>query len=196
MSVRTRRGASTSATDQSTSAWRSILVQLFSIRSTRIVFLTTAVVVMLAYFVLLPFDYTQQISLGNLHYLSVRLVGWSLVLGLSMALVIALQAYSIRTLAVAKGRSGTVGAVAFLASLLPSLLCCTPIVPTVLALIGLSTVSLYGATGAVQYFMATRQNYVLLFSLVVMAASAVWSLRKISQAMCLTQGCEVPTNNQ
>lgn len=195
MSVRMRRAQSTPAIDQPRGTWRSIVAQLFKVRSTRVVFVVTALVVTLAYLVLLPFDYTQQISLANLHYLDARLVAWSFGLGLSMASVFALQAYSIKSLAVAKGRSGTVGAVAFMASLLPSLLCCTPIVPTVLALVGLSTVSLYGVTGAVQHFMATRQNYVLFFSLVVMAGSALWSLRKISQAMCLTQGCEIPTDN-
>jgi len=144
------------------------------------------------YSLLLPFDYTQRFELANWHYLSARLVAWSVVLGLGMGLVMSIELYALRRAARARAGVGATGGLAFLASLAPSFLCCTPVVPTVLAFVGVSGVGLYGTTGALQHFFASHQNAFLGSSVALLALSVWWALTKLSTAPCLSEsGCDL-----
>jgi hypothetical protein len=154
-------------------------------------FVSVGVGVAFLYTILLPFNYTQRFELANWHYLDAYLLAWSLVLGLGMGLVVSVQVYSMRRIARARAASGAAGGVAFVASLLPSFLCCTPIVPTLLAFVGVSGVGLYGTTGALQHFFASHQSEFLAASLVLLAATGWWGLRKVATAGCLSEaGCD------
>jgi len=156
----------------------------------------TAAVVTLAYTILLPFDITQRFSLANWHYLNASLIAWSVALGLGMAYVFVVQVHAIRQIATRRS-SVTVGGVAFLGSLLPSLLCCSPVLPTLFAFVGLSTAQLYGTTGAWQYFFAVHQTAFLAGSLVVLAVTAWWGLRRIANSTCAgDQGCATPDTDR
>lgn len=148
--------------------------------------------VALLYSILLPFDYTQRFELANWGYLDARLVAWSIVLGAGMGLVLSVQVHAMRRVAAARAASGAAGGVAFVASLLPSFLCCTPIIPTLLAFVGVSGVGLYGTTGTLQHFFAVHQSEFLAASLVLLAVAAWWGLRKMATAACLSNdGCQV-----
>ena len=163
-------------------------------RINQVAFFVVAIAVVLTYTLLLPFDYTQRISFANWHYLDTRLVVWSAVLGVGMAIVIVLQIHAVRRIAAVRARTGALGGLAFVGSILPSMLCCTPIVPTVLAFMGLSTVSVYGTTGTIQHFFATHQTDFFVGSLLFMALTAWWSIHKIGKATCLTGGCDFKPN--
>ncbi len=152
----------------------------------RVLFLVIAALVAFLYSILLPFPFTQRLSLANWHYLNPELTGFSLAFGLLIGWIVTLQVYAVSRLAQEHGQTLTLGAV--LGSLLPSMLCCTPVVPTVLALFGLSTVSIYGLSGRIQSFFALNERYILLASLVLLAGSALWSLRQLRTAACMTEG--------
>ncbi len=155
-------------------------------------FLMVSGVVAFFYTLLLPFEYTQRFELANWDYLSTYLLGWAIVLGLAMGLVVSVQVYAMRRVAAARAASGAVGGVAFVASLLPSFLCCTPIVPSVLAFVGVSGVGLYTTTGTLQHFFAVHQTEFLAASLALLALMGWWGLRKVARAACLSEeGCEV-----
>jgi hypothetical protein len=155
-------------------------------------FVVVAAVVALAYSLLLPFDFTQRFELANWHYLSAGLLAWSIVLGACMGLVASVQVYAMRRIARARAAAGTAGGVAFVASLAPSFLCCTPVIPTVLAFVGVSGVGLYGTTGTLQHFFAVHQTQFLAASLALLALTGWWGLRKIATAACLSDdGCGV-----
>ncbi|TCO59286.1 hypothetical protein [Actinocrispum wychmicini] len=158
-------------------------------------FAVAAVVTGVAYTILLPFGYTQRFSTANWAYLTPAMIAWSVILGLGMAFVLVVQIYAIRQ--VAAGRSAvTAGWLAVLGSLLPSLLCCSPVLPTLLAFVGLSTAQVYGTTGAWQYFFATHQTEFLAGSLAVLVATAWWGLRRIARSTCLSaQGCPTTDND-
>src|SRR5882724_10334986 len=48
-------------------------------------------------------------------------------------------------------------------------------------------------TGTITYFFATRQDWLLGGALALLAASGLWSVRKLARAACLAHdGCEVP----
>jgi hypothetical protein len=153
-------------------------------------FLVVSAVVALVYSLLLPFDFTQRFELANWRYLSAGLLAWSIVLGAGMGLVLSVQVYAMRRIARARAAAGTAGGVAFVASLAPSFLCCTPVIPTALAFVGVSGVSLYGTTGTLQHFFAVHQTQFLAASLALLAITAWWGLRKIATAVCLSDdGC-------
>lgn len=157
-------------------------------------FLVAAGVVAFFYTLLLPFDYTQRFELANWDYLNAYLLGWAIALGLAMGLVLSVQVHAMRRIAAARAATGAVGGVAFVASLLPSFLCCTPIIPSVLAFVGVSGVGLYTTTGTLQHFFAVHQTEFLSASLVLLALMCWWGLRKVARSQCLTEDrCAVAT---
>ncbi len=135
-------------------------------------FLVSSGVVAFFYTLLLPFGYTQRFELANWGYLDAYLLAWAVVLGLAMGLVLSVQAYAMRRVAAARAASGAAGGVAFVASLLPSFLCCTPVIPSLLAFVGVSGVGLYTTTGALQHFFAVHQSEFLAASLLLLASCA------------------------
>lgn len=155
-------------------------------------FVVVAAAVSLLYTILLPFGYTQQFGLANWHYLDPYLGVWSVVLGGAMGFVLMVQVYAMRRVAAARadGRSG----LAFVASLLPGFLCCTPIIPTLLAFIGVSGASLYTTTGTLAHFFATQQTDFLAATLALLVLTGLWGLRRVAAADCLSEvGCS-PTD--
>ena len=159
-------------------------------------FLVASGVVAFFYTLLLPFDYTQRFEFANWDYLNAYLLVWAIVLGLAMGLVLSVQVYAMRRIAVARAASGAAGGVAFVASLLPSFLCCTPIVPSILAFVGVSGVGLYTTTGTLQHFFAVHQTEFLAASLVLLALMCFWGLRKVARSQCFTEdGCAVETTS-
>lgn len=148
------------------------------------VFAVLAAAVTLLYTLLLPFEFTQRLSFANWAFLTGPLAAWSVALGVGMAFVLTVQFSALRQLAAA--RSTTLTGVALVASLLPSFLCCTPIIPTVLAFGGLSAVSIYGTTGTLQYFFAAHQTAFLASSLALLVLTGWWAVRRVARAQCLT----------
>lgn len=166
--------------------------EVFGSPGRKVALVVVAAVVALAYTLLLPFDFTQRLELANWDYLTAYQATWSVVLGVAMGLVMVVQIYAMRRVAQARASAGTVGGVAFVVSLLPSFLCCTPFVPTVLAFVGISGLSLYSTTGAVQHFFAVHQSDLLAASLVLLVLTGWWGLHKVATASCLSaEGCDV-----
>jgi len=191
-------------------AWRSLFIELVHDRLNVAVFVLVAAAVFFGDSILLPFDYTQRISFANWQYFGTRYVLFDIGFALGMAFVITLQVYSTRAIirtsrrarqaasegalldavAVRPRGSGPVGLLAALVSLAPSFLCCSPIVPTLIGLLALSPVAQLHTSSSIEYFFATKQNYLLAGSLVLIAASGLWSMRKISRASCMDGACD------
>jgi hypothetical protein len=153
-------------------------------------FLCASGVVAFFYSLLLPFDYTQRFELANWDYLDAHLVVWSIVLGLAMGLVLSVQVQAMRRVAAARRAAGAAGGVAFVASLLPSFLCCTPIIPSLLAFVGVSGVGLYTTTGTLQHFFAVHETEFLSASLVLLGLTCWWGLRQVARSGCAGEdGC-------
>jgi uncharacterized membrane protein len=169
---------------------RSSCAAVLGSRGRRLGFVSTATALSLGYTILLPFKFTQRVSLDNWQYLSGYLLAWSVLLGSALAFVLVVQVYAIRQVTV--GRSTAFGGAVSLASLLPSLLCCTPIVPTVLAAAGLSGMTLLTTSASLQYIFAAQQTAFLAGSLALLALVAWWNLRRVARAACLGEdGCAV-----
>jgi hypothetical protein len=180
--------------------WPAVTREVVGDRVNRIVFAAVAAVAALGYSVLLPFDYTQRVSFANWHYFGLRYAAFTAAFALGLAWVATLQVHAMRRIARnARGgagrprRGGLTGALAAVVSLLPSFLCCSPVVPTLVGLIGLSAATQLRTTGTITYFFATRQDWLLGGALAVLAASGLWSVRKLARASCLAAECgDVP----
>jgi hypothetical protein len=161
-------------------------------RISRMLFVLLATGITLGYTVTLPFASTQRLSLANWQFLTGRLLGFAIALGVGMAMVLTVQVYALRRAAAARraAAGGAIGGFAMVLSLLPTFLCCTPIIPTVLATVGLSTVGVYSTTGSLQHFFAVHETAFFVASLGLLAATGWWSLRRLARACCLTDtGC-------
>lgn len=165
-------GGSTSTTALMTSVARD--------RISQVVFAVTTVLAFLVYGSVLPSEAADG-SLGptNIALLSTPLLAFSIVLALGLAAVLTLQVYSVRQAAAARrsarGR-GALGGAGFLVSLVPSL-CCTPLLPAVLAVFGI------GASGATATMkaIAPYKFMILTAILVLFVATGWWTLRRLTR---------------
>jgi hypothetical protein len=164
----------------------AVLGQVLGRSRYRLLFVIVASLVTMLYSLLLPFQYTQRFALANWRYLNTELLAFSVAFGVLLGITITIQVYAIQQAAARQGSGFTV--VALIASIVPSLLCCTPLVPTLLALIGLSTMSIYGTSGLIQSFVARYELAFLLGSVGLLLLSVGWSLRLVSTARCVREG--------
>lgn len=156
-------------------------------RASRIVFALTAIVAFVVYGNVLPVEEAGgRLAPANLALLSGTLLVFSIALSLTFAAVLALQMYAMRQAIPARraasGR-GVLGGAGFLVSLVPHL-CCTPVLPAVLAVFGV------GASGAAATMeaIAPVQLYVLTAVLVLFFSMGSWTLRRLT-AQTSTGSC-------
>jgi len=174
------------------SALRSVMTD----RANILLFAVLTVAITAAYSLTLPFAFTQRLSLRNWQFLTPRLLGFAIALGIGMAFLLTVQVHAFRRAAAARRGSGdkALSGVALVVSLLPTFLCCTPVIPTVLATFGLSAITVYSTTRSLQRFFEIHQTAFIAASLALLALTAWWSLRRVARAECLNgTGCELPT---
>lgn len=125
------------------------------------------------YLLTLPAAYTGgAIGLISLRYLNGELVFFATALALLLSLVLTLNVYSVRASFRRQGTGLSAGAV--LASLIPSSVCCTSLVPSLLAAVGASTPQIFGLTGRIQGTVARYEPLLLAAALVLLLFS--WQL--------------------
>jgi hypothetical protein len=168
-----------------------VIAEIVRDRVNQVTFLVVSGLVALGYSILLPFAFTQRLSLHNWHYLDGRYLAFSLAFGLSIGWLLTLQLYAVRR--VMHQRGVGLGGTAAAVGVLPSLLCCTPIVPTLLGLFGVSGASLSQTSGGIQSFFANQQNLILASSLAVILIASLWATRRIIRAACLDR-CDTPVD--
>ena len=181
--------------------WAAVIRQVAADRVDRAVFAAVFVAVGFGDSILLPFDFTQRVSFANWRYLDARYLAFTVAFALAMAWVLTLQVHAVRRVLAARSssggprRGGPLGALAAVVSLLPSFLCCSPVVPTVIGLFGLSAATRLRTTGTITYFFATMQNLLLLGALALVVASGLWSTRKLARAGCFAGECSTPAED-
>ena len=115
----------------------------------------------------LPAAYTGGvIGLISLEYLNAELLFFSLALAAALSLALTLNVYAFRVAATRRGGGVTLGAI--LSTLVAPSICCSPLVPTVLALFGASTPRIFSLTGRVQGFVAAYELHILTVALALL----------------------------
>ena len=136
----------------------------------------------------LPAVYTGGvIGLISLRYLTPELLFFSVALAALLSLALTLNVYAFRASVRKAGRGLTLGALT--SSLLPASVCCTPLVPTLLAVAGASTPQIFGLTGRVQGLFVTYEPLILTLALVLL----VFSLRLAGRS--ILGACPLPARS-
>ncbi len=117
---------------------------------------------------------TPKIALG----LDAYALAASLSISLLLSLSIVLSTFSALNGAAAGAK---VGLSAIVASIAPVSLCCTPVIPTMLAAFGASTTTIIGATGALQGPFATYEPLFIAVSIVLLLLSVFLASRRIAR---------------
>ncbi|MBK0868742.1 hypothetical protein INP57_18175 [Saccharopolyspora sp. HNM0986] len=165
----------------------AVLAQLARDRPSRVVFATLTVITFAVYATVLPSEQAGgQLSLSNWTYLTGLLLGFAIVLALGLAAVLTVQVYALRQAVAARCTAGgraALGGLGFLASLVPSL-CCSPVLPAVLALFG---VGASGATATMKT-IAPYATVILTATLGFFLLHGWWSIRRLARQGSATAG--------
>lgn len=158
----------------------TVLARLVRDRPSQVVFVVLAVIGFAVYATVLPAEQAGgRLILSNWTYLTGLQWGFSVVLALGLATVLTVQIYAVRqALMVRRGAGGraALGGLGFLASLVPSL-CCSPVLPAVLALFGIGA---GGATGTMKT-IAPYATVILTATVVLFFLLAWWSIRRLAR---------------
>jgi len=137
------------------------------------------------YAVALPAAYTGgRMGWISLRFLTPTLGLFALLLSALVALSLTFSAYGFRQAASLTQGSG---AVSIVLSLLPSLLCCTPVVPTALALLGASATTIFTVGGRIQGIFATYEFHFLSAAALLLLYAVHRGARQL-QASCPIAG--------
>lgn len=156
---------------------RPVLARLRRDRPSQALFAVLAAVAFLVYASVLPAEEVGgTLSPANITLLSGPLLVFAVVLALALAAVVTLQIFALRQAAAARRAAGgrtVLGGLGFIASLVPSL-CCSPVLPAVLAVFG---VGASGATATMKT-IAPYKFAVLTAILLLFALTGWWTLRR------------------
>lgn len=136
-----------------------------------------------AYTLVLPFSYTLRLSFANWDYLTPELGVFAVAFGVLLAWVVICQVYTVRRAAGRARGTGTTLAGAML-GVLPSMVCCTTLIPTLLGLLGASAGTGFGTSVGIQAFFALHRTWFLVAGVVLLGASAGWATRRLRRAGC------------
>ncbi len=145
-------------------------------------FAFSSVIVTIIYAYLLSFS---SLNLGNVPRIlgiSIYEILVSALLGIMFSLVLAMSAFSIKR---NMKSSEKIGIGALIASIIPSSLCCTALVPSVLSIAGASTATIIGVTGKIQGPFATLEPVFIIAAIVIMFFGIIQSSKKIYSGCCV-----------
>lgn len=149
--------------------WRACRV-VFHAQPYRYLALAIFLLALALYLVTLPAAYTGgTVGLVSVRYLNPGLVFFSFTLALLLSLVLTLNIYGVR--ASLRRRGAGLSATGVIASLVPSSLCCTSLVPTLLAAVGASTPQIFRVTGLIQGTVAGYESLFLVSALILLLVS-------------------------
>ncbi len=133
---------------------------VFATRGYRLLAIILFLAFLTLYLFLLPGAYTGGIvGWASLRFLTPTLIFFSFLLSVLVSLSLTFSVYGFRVAASAKGQGASLLSV--ITSILPGVLCCTPVVPTLLALAGASTPTIFGLSGRIQGIFATYEVHFL-----------------------------------
>jgi len=135
------------------------------------------------YLFMLPSPAVGGFSAAALRYLTPQLAALAFFLGFGLAATLAINLTALTKSA----GSGVAGFAGILSSVLPGSLCCTSVVPSLLALAGASATSIIGSTGKIQSIFALHENAFLLVSLAGVIFSVALAARNAGSGCALTR---------
>jgi hypothetical protein len=135
------------------------------------------------YLVMLPSSAVGGFTPVALHYLTPLLALAAIALGYGFALTIAIN---VSSFARRNRASGVVGVGGLLAAVLPGSLCCTSVVPSLLAALGASTPTILGTSGKIQSVFANYEGAFIGASVAAVGLSIVLAARNHASSCSIT----------
>ena len=132
-----------------------------------VAFLAIAAVAFIAYSYLL-FGSSIDLAFPKIFGLSIYLLFVSLVIGVMLSLTMVMNAFSFANGAAKGGKTGLGAA---LIALIPGSLCCSPVIPALLAVFGASTATIIRVTGTIQGPFAAYETEFIVVSIVLLFLS-------------------------
>lgn len=127
----------------------------------------------------LPATYTGgQVGLISLQYLTPLLAAFSVTMAVLVALIVSFTAYSLRLGSSASTSTTTTG---ILGSVLPPILCCSPLLPTIAAVFVGVFPGAFGVSGAVQGFIATYEIEILAVATIVLLYAVLQNAKGVTR---------------
>ncbi len=153
--------------------------EMLSKKSFAVSFTVLSVLISLAYLLLLQGSslnlYTPKVVFG---FDAVSLAV-SIALGIMLAMSVSLNAFAISK-SIKSGSKMSIGAA--VASIAPVTLCCSSIVPNLLATIGMSASAIISTSGAIQGPLATYEPVLMVISLTLLALSIYTTSKNIAKS--------------
>lgn len=154
---------------------------VFARRKYRGLAVTTFLLAAVFYAFTLPATYTGgQIGMVSLRYLTPLLAAFAVVMAASLALVVSFTAYSVRIGTSATTTTTTTG---ILGSVLPPILCCSPLLPTIAAAFVGIFPGAFGVSGSIQGFIATYEVELLTAATVVLVYAVVQNAKGVTRCV-------------
>ncbi len=151
----------------------------------------TFIVFFVAYLFILPATYTGgRIGMVSLQFITPELAVFAFLFAILLSLILPFAVYAFQKKQ-SRGNSSTVGS--FLGSIIPPLLCCSPLLPTLAALLAGFFPFIFGISGFVQGFIATYETQIFTIAVLILIYSLWQNARQVVFAQ---RGvCELYTNN-
>lgn len=131
------------------------------------------------YAVTLPATYTGgQVGMVSLQHLTPALAGFAVVMAGLVAVIVSFTTYSLR---LGGSTSTTATTTGFFGSVLPPILCCSPLLPTVAAIFVGVFPGIFGVSGAVQGFIATYELEIVSVATLLLAYAVLQNAKGVTQ---------------
>lgn len=152
---------------------------VFSQRKYRAIGAATFVVFATIYLFTLPATYTGgRVGLVSLRLLTPTLGAFSVVMAGLVTVIVSFTAYTIRLGGSASSATTTTG---FVGSVLPPLLCCSPLLPMLAAAVVGVFPAAFGVSGFIQGFMATYEAEILTAATLVLVYAATQNAKGVTE---------------
>lgn len=153
---------------------------VFKARSYLLLGILGFVVFFALYSFVLPATYTGgRIGFVSLQFLNIKLGIFAFLFSFLLALIIPFAVYAFRKRTSQK-TSATAGS--FVGSVLPPLLCCSPFLPSIAALVGGVFPFAFGVSGFLQGLIATYETQIYLIIVLILAYSVFLNAKQVVSA--------------
>ncbi len=160
-------------------AYRAAFSTVFSERKYQLIGFLTFVAFLTLYLFTLPATYTGgRVGLVSLRLLTPTLAVFSAVMAGLVSLILSFTVYTVQIGGSSSAAATTTG---FLGSVLPPLLCCSPILPIVAASVAGMFPAVFGVSGFVQGFVATYEVEILTAATVVLLYASLRNAKSVTQ---------------
>ena len=141
--------------------------------------MATFLVFLTLYLFTLPATYTGgRVGMVSFRLLTPTLAAFAVVMAGLVAVIVPFTAYTLRLDGAAGTTATTSGVVS---SILPPLLCCSPLLPTLAATVVGVFPAAFGVSGFIQGFIATHEPEILTVATLVLAYATIQNARGVTQ---------------